>query len=54
MRILVVLVLLAQSMLYAGPIYESQPINYYDAPLIDEVAKFFENGAEGWEYKVQS
>jgi hypothetical protein len=54
MRILVVLVLLAQSMLYAGPIYESQPINYYDAPLIDEVAKFFENGAEGWEYKGQS
>ena len=47
MRITVALVILTQTVLFAGPIYESQPINYYDAPLIDEVAKFFENGAEG-------
>ena len=54
MRLPVALVLLIQPMLMAGPIYESEPINYYDAPLIDEVAEFFENGAEGWEYKGQS
>ena len=54
MRLLVALLLLTQSVLLAGPIYESEPINYYDAPLIDEVAKFFEEGAQGWEYKGQS
>lgn len=54
MRLLIVLVLLMPSALFAGPIYESQPINYYDAPLVDEVARFFESGAQGWEYKGQS
>ena len=54
MRILLSTTLLWFSGLIAGPIYESEPINYYDAPLVDEIAKFFEEGAQGWEYKGQS
>lgn len=54
MRILLAITLLCSPGLLAGPIYESEPINYYDAPLVDEIAKFFEDGAQGWEYKGQS
>ena len=40
--------------LWAGPIYESAPINYYEAEMVDEVAEFFANGADGWEHTGRS
>jgi hypothetical protein len=34
----------------ASPIYESEPINYYEAEKIDKVAKFFAGEVDGWQH----
>ena len=38
------------SLSLGSPIYESAPINYYEAEMVDEVAEYFAKGVEGWKY----
>lgn len=54
MRWLTLLSLLTAALSRAEPIYEQEPINYYEAELVDEVARYFANGVEGWEHQGYS
>ncbi|MCB1122307.1 MAG: hypothetical protein KJT03_12215 [Verrucomicrobiae bacterium] len=36
---------------WAEPIYEQEPINYYEAEAVDAVARYFADGVNGWEHR---